>query len=312
MARIEKETGKRLPLATLFEYATIEKLAARLEIDPSSITWESLVPIKPSGSKMPLYIVHGAGLNVLLFNALAMNMDAEQPVYGLQARGLNGVDEPLDVMEEIATNYITEIVAKNPDGPYALAGYSLGGIIAFEMAKQLMAAGKEVKMLAMFDTFAEQSTVNDPALKRTINNTTFLLKQIGHSLVLLTEDPKRTIEYKSLVIKRRIIKFFWKLFPGKDEKKEGFFAYDNEIDEASEKALRNYILTPLNIAIELFRAKKRTFYMVDFDFLGWRPFALKGVNVHEIPGEHNTIFAPPNDKEFAVVLQECLDKVTKS
>jgi amino acid adenylation domain-containing protein len=312
MARIEKETGKRLPLATLFEYATIEKLAARLEIDPSSITWESLVPIKPSGSKMPLYIVHGAGLNVLLFNALAMNMDAEQPVYGLQARGLNGVDEPLDVMEEIATNYITEIVAKNPDGPYALAGYSLGGIIAFEMAKQLMAAGKEVKMLAMFDTFAEQSTVNDPALKRTIKNTTFLLKQIGHSLVLLTEDPKRTIEYKSLVIKRRIIKLFWKLFPGKDEKKEGFFAYDNEIDEASEKALRNYILTPLNIAIELFRAKKRTFYMVDFDFLGWRPFALKGVNVHEIPGEHNTIFAPPNDKEFAVVLQECLDKVSKS
>ncbi|WP_183559193.1 non-ribosomal peptide synthetase [Mucilaginibacter sp. SP1R1] len=311
MARIEKETGKRLPLATLFEYSTVEKLAARLEIDPASITWESLVPIKPSGSKMPLYIVHGAGLNVLLFNALAMNMDAEQPVYGLQAKGLNGIDEPLDVMEEIAANYIAEIVAKNPDGPYALAGYSLGGIIAYEMAKQLMAAGKEVKMLAMFDTYAEQSTVNDPALKRALKNTVFTLKQIGHSFVLLKEDPKRTIEYKSLIIKRKVIKLFWKLFPGKDEKKEGFFAYDNEIDEASEKALRNYFLTPLPIAIELFRAKKRTFYMIDFDFLGWRPFALKGVHVHEIPGEHNTIFAPPNDKEFAVVLQTCLDKVSK-
>lgn len=312
MARIEKETGKRLPLATLFEHSTVEKLAARLEIDTSSITWESLVSIKASGNKMPLYIVHGAGLNVLLFNALAMNMDADQPVYGLQAKGLNGIDAPLDVMEEIAANYIAEIIAKNPDGPYALAGYSLGGIIAYEMAKQLMAAGKEVKMLAMFDTYAEQSTVNDPFLKRVLNNTIFLAKQIGHSLVLLKEDPKRTIEYKSLVIKRRIIKLFWKLFPGKDEKKEGFFAYDNEIDEASEKALRNYFLTPLPIAIELFRAKKRTFYMVDFNFLGWRPFALKGVNVHEIPGEHNTIFAPPNDKEFAVVLQNCLDKVSKN
>ncbi len=311
MARIEKETGKRLPLATLFEYTTIEKLAARLEIDPASITWESLVHIKPSGSKMPLYIVHGAGLNVLLFNALAMNMDADQPVYGLQAKGLNGIDEPLDVMEEIAANYISEIVAQNPDGPYALAGYSLGGIIAYEMANQMIAAGKDVKMLAMFDTYADLSTVNDPKLKKILNKTALTLKQVGHTFVLLAEDPKRTIEYKSLILKRKIIKLFWKVFPGKDEKKEGFFAYDNEIDEASEKALRNYVLKPLNIAIELFRAKKRTFYMADFDFLGWKPFALMGVNVHEIPGEHNTIFAPPNDKEFAVVLQHCLNKVSE-
>jgi thioesterase domain-containing protein len=145
-----------------------------------------------------------------------------------------------------------------------------------------------------------------------VNKSLLTLKQIGHTFVLLAEDPKRTIEYKSLILKRKLIKLFWKLSPGKDEKKEGFFAYDNEIDEASEKALRNYVLTPLNIAIELFRAKKRTFYMADFDFLGWRPFAKKGVNVHEIPGEHNTIFAPPNDKEFAVVLQQCLDNVSKS
>ncbi|QEC74513.1 non-ribosomal peptide synthetase [Mucilaginibacter ginsenosidivorax] len=312
MARIEKETSKRLPLATLFEHATIEKLAARLDIDPASITWESLVHIKPGGSKMPLYIVHGAGLNVLLFNALAMNMDADQPVYGLQAKGLNGIDEPLDVMEEIAANYIAEIVAQNPDGPYALAGYSLGGIIAYEMANQMIAAGRDVKMLAMFDTYADISTVNDPKLKKIVNKALLTLKQIGHTFVLLAEDPKRTIEYKSLILKRKLIKFSWKLFPGKDEKKEGFFAYDNEIDEASEKALRNYVLKPVNIAIELFRAKKRTFYMADFKFLGWTPFAMKGVNVHEIPGEHNSIFAPPNDKEFAVVLQECLDKASKN
>jgi amino acid adenylation domain-containing protein len=309
MAAIEQETGKRLPLATLFEHATIEKLAARLEGD-AAIGWESLVPIKPEGSKMPLYIVHGAGLNVLLFNALAMNMDAEQPVYGLQARGLNGIDEPLDVMEEIAANYIAEIVAKNPEGPYALAGYSLGGIIAYEMANQLIAAGKEVKMVAMFDTYAERSNVNDSKAKKIVDKTTLRAKQFAHSFVLLAEDPKRTIEYKGLMLKRQLIKYYWKIFKP-NEKREGFFAYDNEIDEASEKALRNYILKPLNITLDLFRAKKRTFYMEDFEFLGWKPFALKGVNVHEIPGEHNTIFAPPNDKEFAEVLQKCLDRAVK-
>ena len=311
MARIEKVTGKRLPLATLFEHSTIEKLALRLNVDAKSITWESLVPIKPQGSKMPLYIVHGAGLNVLLFNALAMNMDEEQPVYGLQAKGLNGIDEPLDVMEDIAANYIAEIVAQNPTGPYALAGYSLGGTIAYEMARQLTKMGKEVKMLAVFDTYAKQTDIYDPVLKRTINRISLFIMKFLYSFVLFAKDPKRTIEYKSTVIRRRIIRLFWKL-SGTEEKREGFFAYDNEIDEASAKAKRNYYQKPLNIKVDLFRALKRTFYMADFKYLGWREFALKGVNVHDIPGEHNTIFAPPNDKEFAVVLQQCLDRVSES
>jgi len=308
MARLEQETGKRLPLATLFEYSTVEKLAARLEIDAEAITWESLVPIKPKGSKMPLYIVHGAGLNVLLFNALAMNMDEEQPVYGLQAKGLNGIDEPLDVMEEIAANYVDEIINHDPVGPYAVAGYSLGGLIAYEMAKQMLAMGKDVKMLAMFDTYADQTQIYDSWLKKKLTNGWFFVKQLAFTPVLLVQDPKRTIEYKSREIGRRIQKIYKNIFPDKVKKKEGFSAYTDDIHEKSLAAQRNYLLTPVNIAIELFRAKKHTFYMDDFKFLGWKPFALKGVNIHDIPGEHNTIFAPPNDKQFAKVLQECLDK----
>ncbi|QXV64196.1 amino acid adenylation domain-containing protein [Mucilaginibacter sp. 21P] len=308
MARLEKETGKRLPLATLFEYSTVEKLAARLEIDASAITWESLVPIKPKGSKMPLYIVHGAGLNVLLFNALAMNMDEEQPVYGLQAKGLNGVDEPLDVMEEIAANYVDEIINHDPVGPYAVAGYSLGGLIAYEMAKQMLAMGKDVRMLAMFDTYADQTQKLDSPLKRFVDNTWLLIKQIAYTPVLFFEDPKRTIEYKSREIGRRIDKAWKKIFPSKTQDKKGFDAYTNDIHERSLTAQKNYLLTPVNIAIELFRARKKTFYMADSEFLGWKPYALKGVNVHDIPGEHNTIFAPPNDQEFAQALQKCLDK----
>ncbi|MBD1391852.1 non-ribosomal peptide synthetase [Mucilaginibacter glaciei] len=307
MAKIEQETGKRLPLATLFEYSTVEQLAARLEVDEASISWKSLVPIKPQGTKMPLYIVHGAGLNVLLFNALAMNMDDEQPVYGLQARGLNGVDEPLDVMEEIAANYIEEIVAHDPIGPYAIAGYSLGGMIAYEMAKQMLAAGKDVKLLAMFDTYAEQTTKFDSPLKKSLKGIWLLAKQIAYTPVLFMEDPKRTIEYKSRELGRKVTKTFKKIFPDK-KKKTVFSDYNNEIDERSGKAQRNYLLTPVNIAVELFRAKKKTFYMEDTKLLGWAPYALKGVHVHEIPGEHNTIFAPPNDKQFAKVLQECLNK----
>jgi amino acid adenylation domain-containing protein len=311
MAHLEQATGKRLPLATLFEHSTVEKLALRLQVDAKSITWESLVPIKPKGSKMPIYIVHGAGLNVLLFNALAMNLDDDQPVFGLQAKGLNGVDKPLDNMEEIAANYVAEIVAKNPDGPYALAGYSLGGIIAYEMARQMKDAGRDVRMVAMFDTTIAQTTKFDGAFKIAFNKVRFFIMQVLYSFVLFAEDPKRTIEYKWLQIKRRIIKLYWRIVYGKEQKQVGFFGYSNQIDEENQRAMDNYFVKPVDIAIDLFRAKKRTFYMEDFKTMGWKPFALKGVYVHDIPGEHNSIFAPPNDKEFAVVLQACLDKASK-
>ncbi len=259
MARLEQETGKRLPLATLFEHATVEKLAARLEINAAAITWDSLVPIKPKGSKMPLYIVHGAGLNVLLFNALASHMETEQPIFGLQAKGINGIDEPLDVMEDIARNYVNEIINRDAAGPYALAGYSLGGIIAYEMAQQLIDMGKDVKMLAMFDASTDY-TKKDPKLHRKVIGASWhVLKQVAYTAVLFVGDPKRTIEYKSGEIKKRALKVYNKLFKTASAIKTNFAIYGNEIDEKSDTALRNYKLMPINVGIELFRAKKKHF-----------------------------------------------------
>ncbi|QKJ32204.1 amino acid adenylation domain-containing protein [Mucilaginibacter mali] len=308
MTALEKETGKNLPLASLFSHSTVEKLALLLKMDGKSVTWDSLVPIKPLGDKMPLYIVHGAGLNVLLFNTLAMNMDANQPVYGLQAYGMNGIDEPHRRMEDIAGHYVAEIIAQNPVGPYALAGYSFGGIIAYEMARQLDAMGKEVKMLAMFDTYAYRSDYFDAPLKKWFNRIWFLIKQLMHSVVLLMQNPKETYTYKKEMLKRRVIRKYWDMRYGKEQKQEGFFGYANKIDVANEEAERNYSMKPYPIAVEIFRAQKHTFYMDDFKYLGWKPYALKGVHVHDIPGEHNKIFAPPNDKVFARILQECLNK----
>ena len=131
----------------------------------------------------------------------------------------------------------------------------------------------------------------DPVVKRNYHRVRLFFMKFFNSFVLFAGDPKRTIQYKSTVIKRRIIRFYWRM-SGSKQKHQGFFAYDNEIDEASAKAKRNYFQKPLDIAVDLFRAKKRTFYMDDYAYMGWREFALKGVYVHDIPGEHNTIFAP--------------------
>jgi amino acid adenylation domain-containing protein len=311
MTELEKETGKNLPLASLFNHSTVEKLALLLKMDGRSVTWDSLVPIKPLGDKMPLYIVHGAGLNVLLFNTLAMGMDANQPVYGLQARGMNGIDEPFNRMEDIAGHYVSEILAQNPVGPYALAGYSFGGIIAYEMAKQLDKMGKEVKMLAMFDTYAYRSDYYDSPFKKFFNRLWFFIKQVIHSILLFIKRPTETFKYKKEMLKRRVIRKYWDMRYGKEQKQAGFFGYANKIDLMNEEAERNYKLAPYPLTVQIFRAKKHTFYMEDFKYLGWKPYALKGVNVHDIPGEHNKIFAPPNDKVFAQILQDCLNKAAE-
>lgn len=306
MTRLEKKTGKRLPLSMLFEYPTIEKLASTLHMNGRSVTWDSLVPIKPQGTKIPLYIVHGAGLHVLLFNTLAINMDANQPVYGLQAKGINSDDEPLDSIEAIAAYYIDAIRAKNPDGPYALAGYSFGGIIAYEMTKQLRAKGKEVKMLAMFDSYADQSNFYDPWPTRLWNDSTTLLKERLYIFTLLKKYPGETVSTKIDSIKRKTNQLYRRIRYNEDYLKV-FHGNYYKVNETNIIAARNYRLVPQEIEITLFRAKKQLAYKKDFEFLGWKPFALKGIKIHEVPGDHVNLFTPPNDKEFARILQKALD-----
>jgi amino acid adenylation domain-containing protein len=303
MARLEKETGKRLPLATFFEQPTVEKLAAVLQQD-SAISWEALVPIKPTGSKRPLYIVHGAGLNLLIFNALSSNLDAEQPLYGLQAKGLNGVDEPLTTVEEMAAYYVAAITAANPTGPYALAGYSFGGIIAYEMAKQLVAAGKEIKFLGLFDTYAYQSDFYDPWLSRAIARSAFSIKKLAYDVYLFKKNPKEVAKEKLLSLKQKTI---GRVKQSKQQQYEQKYGHPYKLGVAQLLAQQEYRLTPQALPLYLFRSKERIFYVEDFDYLGWRPFALNGVAICEVPGNHNFIFSPPHDKESAHILQNALD-----
>jgi acyl carrier protein len=116
MKKLEEKTGRHLPITSLFESPTVEKLTSLLDLDDRAISWKSLVPIKPEGNKPPLYIVHGSGLTVFVFSNLAKGMDPDQPVFGLQARGLNGED-PFDKIEDIAAYYISEILSQNRTAP---------------------------------------------------------------------------------------------------------------------------------------------------------------------------------------------------
>jgi thioesterase domain-containing protein/acyl carrier protein len=155
-AKIEERFGRALPLATLLKAPTIEELATILRKKESSDSWSPLVEIKAGGSKPPLFCIHGGGFNVLVYRNLALNLDPDRPVYGLQARGLDGDKKLVDRIEDMAADYIQQIQTIQAKGPYLLAGLSNGGNIALEMAQQLRLQGETVSLLAMFDSYAPE------------------------------------------------------------------------------------------------------------------------------------------------------------
>jgi glutamate-1-semialdehyde aminotransferase/thioesterase domain-containing protein/acyl carrier protein len=152
-AKIEKEFGKRLALSTLFNSPTIQKLSVALQGRDKKEPWSPLVAIQPKGSKPPLFLVHGAGGNVLLYRSLGEQLAPDFPLYGFQSVGLDGESQPLQSIEEMAVAYIRELKKVQPRGPYYLGGYCLGGTVAYEMAQVLSGAGDEVRLVAMLDTY---------------------------------------------------------------------------------------------------------------------------------------------------------------
>lgn len=306
MMRIEKEKGIKLPLSTLFEHSTIKKLAALLQAGTKEITYKSLIPIKSSGSKMPVYIIHGSGLNILNFTSIALYVDKDQPVYGLQAKGLDGSPDLLNSMEEIAAYYISEVIKQNPAGPYAIAGYSFGGYVGIEMARQLRLMGKEVKMLAMFDTNAETKNTGSK-IKNVWTKTTRQFSKLIWISSSLVKQPKAMIRYQ-LQFTYNKIKSIAKNFglPVREEQ-NGYLLEFSKISQQHNIAYNNYKMQPFDGTIDLFKAKNRVYFVDDAKFLGWKKFALKGVRVHEVPGDHKTMLLSPNDKEFARALQSALD-----
>ena len=146
---LEQVYGRHLPLATLFQAPTIAELASILSREQWMPPWQSLVAIQPSGTAVPMFMVPGVGGNVLIFARLARLLGLDQPLYGLQARGLDGKEAPFTSVPEMASHYIAEIHALRLQGPYILAGVCTGGLIAYEMAQQLLEQGEAVTLIVM-------------------------------------------------------------------------------------------------------------------------------------------------------------------
>ena len=142
------------------EYEEMQQILAQEMQSPVHICyktntqlWSSLVPIQSKGSKLPLFCVHGADGNAVVYSKLAHYLSPNQPVYGLQSVGLNLGHKSHTQVEEMAAYYIKEIQTVQPQGPYLIAGWSMGGIVALEMAQQLLEQGEHISFLGLLDTY---------------------------------------------------------------------------------------------------------------------------------------------------------------
>ncbi|MFK7849088.1 MAG: condensation domain-containing protein [Rhodothermales bacterium] len=141
-----------LPLAALLEAPTIFALAERIR-NGEEAEWSPLVVIQPGRDTIPLFCMHGAGGNVLLYRDLAIQLGPSQTVYGLQSQGMDGMRPIIGRIEDMAALYVKAIRKAYPEGPYLLLGYCMGGTLALEIAQQLKAKGHEVGLLGMLETY---------------------------------------------------------------------------------------------------------------------------------------------------------------
>ncbi|MGB6152926.1 MAG: amino acid adenylation domain-containing protein [Pricia sp.] len=308
MLDLEKETGKRLPLSALFDHSTIEKLSLLLDGDNNLIGSESLVPIRPNGTKTPLFLIHGVGLTSLKFKDLVDNLDDDQPVYGLQGKGnLEGLDDASISVEEIAAHYIAHIRTVDPIGPYSLAGHSYGGVIAYEIARQLTDQGQSIKRLIMLDSYVEPFFYySDPLRKEMavaqyhIGRIFSRLKEVGKSWESITLYFNSK---KEALIKR--------LSPPEDKQDAQDRideAYNERVDIMNHKIVKPYQMIPQKVKIDLIRAEHNSYYMHDPKYSGWKKLTLSGIQVYNVPGNHYDMFSSNNGEVTAKILQGILDR----
>lgn len=307
-ARMFSETtrlfGKNLPLATLFREGTIEHLAGLLRDnvdDELKGRWSSLVSIQPGGSKHPFFCVHGVGGNVLTYRALAQYLGPDQPLYGLQSAGLDGKQTPHTTVEAMAAHYVEAICDLHPEGPYFLGGLSFGGIVAFEMARQLQKRGRKVACVALLDSPTE------------ICGNGYKLRQkiAVHLDNLLRLSFKARFKYLSQIAKtgkRKIKSRIWRI---------GYRWYEDTRDqlppalrntkEINYQAAREYVLQSYRGRVALFRATDRSALDREDELLGWDKFASE-VDLYLVPGDHVNMVNEPNVRVLAEKLNQCLDR----
>jgi thioesterase domain-containing protein/acyl carrier protein len=301
---INKALGVQLTEFDLEQARTVAKVTDLVYFQQTRADRSTVVPLRNiHGSLPPIFLIHGVGGNILGFYTLAKCLESDQPVYAIQAQSLLPDKEAVLRLEEMAAHYIEDMKAVSPCGPYHLLGFSFGGLVAYEIAQQLRAAGDSVGLAGMLDT-------RQPPTMRESSSGAPLFRQIYWRLQQIYDRTYMRNDRFLYLLRRlraRILNINYRYSLNKGTGKIASAARD--VKEINHVAGVSYTLKPYPGKVTLFRAEEdhplEQHLPLD---LGWGRFASGGLAVKMIPGNHGGILYEPGlsllARELTAALRE--------
>ncbi|MCB0774342.1 MAG: amino acid adenylation domain-containing protein [Flavobacteriales bacterium] len=272
LAHVERELGTKLPIKALFQSPTIAQLAVLLQGRPKvEAEWKNLSVMQAKGGRPPFFCVHGDEANVFI----PRHLGEGQPFYAFFHQGEDGMPIPFKTTKGIAEHYIREMRQVRPHGPYFLGGYSFGGIVAFEMACQLAAAGEDVPLVALFDTYS-------PA----------------ENIAMVKKEQKLHEPLKRMVM-RRLVKYYFDRGMALPPKLRHFHIIDTY-----KVAIEQYAPSMFPGRLTLIRTRTSP----GTPDMGWGALAREGVEIRHVDGDHFTVIKEPFVGKLAEALRAAMDQ----
>jgi len=304
MQSINEELGLELTVRDLEQARTIAKLTDLIYFEQTRIDRSTVVPLRNiHGSLPPLFMVHGVGGNVLGFYSLAKCLHEDQPVYGIQAQSLLPDREALLGLEQMAAEYVADMREVFPYGPFNLLGFSFGGLVAYEIAQQLKAAGLEVGLLGMLDT-------RQPELMRGVQTRGPMHRRIAWRIRLLylrTHRRNGRLRYLWRRLRERMQRANYMYAATKGQGKVASSV--RNVREINYVAGVSYTVRPYPGKVTLFRAEHDPNEQPLPPDLNWGQYALEGVEIKDLPGDHGRILYQPGLNALAAELTVALQEV---
>ncbi|MEH1813038.1 MAG: amino acid adenylation domain-containing protein [Nostoc sp.] len=322
MAQIKQQFGKDVSLTSLFQNPTIEQLATIVQIDSDYSNSSCLIPIQPNGSKLPFFCIPGAGGEPFYLYHLGRYLGADQPLYSFQVNNLDGELEPATRIKDMASHYIQAMQTIQPKGPYFLGGHSLGSIVAFEMATQLLDQGHIVALAVMIDMSAPTSKDKQARIERIDwDHARWLIELIKAVEVSLSTNIDISYDtLQSLPVEEQLkhvlqhLKMVNMLPPNAE-----ITQMKNMVQalKANSLSLINYVPEQIYPGrITLLRASEipperlaSKFSEISQDSTwGWSEYSCEPVDIHFVPGNHITMMAEPHVQVLAERLKVCIEQ----